>query len=95
MTDLHSRLLAELMKPDCYRIPPDNAADARLAVILNAQGRLAAILRMLAEVVRGEACEAAGDSYMTDGNAKFWDKDSIYGAARDDAAKRILSILPE
>jgi hypothetical protein len=90
MTDLHSRLLAELMKPDRYGastiagppLPPKNVTLAEW----NASHRLASILRMIAED-EGAAilvCESLG-WFCSDSNVE----------KALAALSALLSILPE
>jgi len=57
-----------------------------------ARAAVAVALEEAANVADGEAVTAAGDEYQSDRPGHFWDRESIYGTGRSDAAAAIRAL---
>lgn len=89
ITTLHAAAWAicETSGPRCEELCPGCLEQAKAA------GRV--WLGAANQVARGETVEAAGNEYQSDKPGHFWDRESIYGQGRDDAAAAIEAMIGE
>ncbi len=59
-----------------------------------AEAALTVALEEAAKVAEGDGVEAAGDEYQSDKPGHFWDRESIYGQGRSEAAAAIRALIP-
>jgi hypothetical protein len=103
--DLVDKTARAIYETFCARLYPNiecvpwDGIDAEYREDLRAEARAAItmirpeVLEEAAKVAEGARTEAAGSEYQSGKPGDFWDRDSIYGCGREDAAAAIRAMI--